>query len=92
MKLIRLGINKFRHTDMAYTLRDVEDFARIGREVIIVDDDDIDITKEVLIEIAFRKKNEMRDYLEYTIRTDQLLELIESGGADNWLSKRKRGF
>ena len=97
MKLTKIKENQFEYSDICsgckkYSLNEVRQLIKEGYELDIEDNDGNNITKELFIEIAFKKKNDIRNYLEHIITLDQLIELIESGGADNWLSKRWRGF
>lgn len=94
MRLIRKNINKFvsEAINRAYTLKEVSGMLATYNDLVILNEVDTEITKDVMIELAFKKKDEMKDFLEYTIDNDTLVDILLSGGAENWLARKRRGF
>ena len=98
-RIIRVnGGTKFIRGAIVYTLDMIKKDILAGYEVKIINEHGIDVTKEVLIKLAFgnmmnaNRRQLMHDFLEMVLEEDMLLEIIERGGAEQYMEKTKRGF
>ena len=75
-----------------FTIRDISNLIREGNSVQVTDENGFDNTSEFLMRAAFGRfapKGDLRDYLLKKINDDELIEIIENGGIENYLIRSR---
>jgi hypothetical protein len=86
---------KYYYKKEAINLKSIANYIREGNDIEVVNEHDIDITKETLFSIAFISKRtiaEMTDGMCFLLSYDKLYNIIEEGGIDDYMSRIRKGF
>lgn len=83
----------FMHNNKQISMRDIRDAVMADKYVAVIDDEEYDMTKEVMVKLAFGKHLPLKTEgeptllyaLEKLIDEDILHDIISSGGIENYL-------
>lgn len=97
---LRLIERLYYHNSKQIYLKDLKAYIREGNDIQVFNEHGMDITKSCLINLAFGRhiingaaesnKSVLADFLELDVSIDKIYLIIEEGGIDEYISRRRR--
>lgn len=87
--------NAYRYQGEHISVPELGNLIRAGNLVRAFTPTGENVTQECLTRIVFNpflKDGELKVYLEHVIPEDKLIEIIEEGGLENYVLRRKKGL
>lgn len=95
MRLTQVAENSqiFSNGFQEFNKKQIVELFKQGKDLEIYDVNDIEITREYLVTIAFgvQTNNHLIDYISLTIDDEDLEDIIMCGGYENWKLRRVLG-